>query len=407
MSEPAHPEPQIRFVPDGGSTRVELLVGEASVSRLWIIPFTICIGVARVRMDGIGGVGTDEAHRRHGYSRRVLEASVAWMRERDGALSMLYGIRDFYPKFGYATAGPDHFIQLTRLPEGAAMPAGWTARALTPGDLPAVRRLYDASTGRGVGACARREDGATWIRLREIADGAAEDDCRVILNPSGTVAGYLWEGRRFWYSDMLRHDFPEALVLSEVMAAGPAAADAALAAARLWAAEASRRRDSSPVATVLLSHPPEGVVAAAAMRQDARVDLRWSGCGSSMARVLDVERLCRALVPELTLRAQAARLPIAGTLRIETEIGAVTLDVGPDGVSVVSERGAPGGDRRPPAADFFVRLSQADLARLVLGVFPPGDMLARLSTPPDAVTAELIGVLFPRRHPHMWLPDRY
>jgi len=398
MQEPAHTEPQIRFVPDGGSTRAELLLGEQAISRLWIVPFTICIGVARVRMDGIGGVGTDEAHRRRGYSRRVLEASVSWMREQDGALSMLYGIREFYPKFGYATAGPDHFIQLTRLRPDAAMPAGWTFRAVTPGDLPAIRRIYDASTGRAVGACARREDGSTWSRLREIAAGTVEDDCRVLLNPSGEVAGYLWEGRRFWYNDILRHDFPDALVIAEVMAAGPAAADAALAAARVWAAEETRRHEK-PVTSVLLSHPPEGVVAAAAMRQDARIDLQWSDCGSSMARVLNVERLARALVPELTVRAQAARLPIAGTLRIETDLGAVTLDVGPDGVSVAGEREA--------AADFRVRLPQEDLARLALGVFPPGDVVARLPAPPDAVTAELIGILFPRRHPHMWIPDRY
>ena len=36
---------------------------------------------------------------------------------------MLYGIPNFYPKFGYATAGPEHFIELTRLTDPAVLPA--------------------------------------------------------------------------------------------------------------------------------------------------------------------------------------------------------------------------------------------------------------------------------------------
>jgi hypothetical protein len=419
MSETVVSEPRIHFVPDGSSTRAELLIEERAVSRLWIVPFTLTIGAARVRMDGIGGVGTDEEHRRRGYSRQVLEATVRRMREGDAALSMLYGIRDFYPKFGYATAGPDHFIRLTDLSPDAAMPAGWSARSIAPGDLATARRLYDLSTARTVGASVRREDGEghTWSRLRKVAEGTADDACRVVVNPEGVVAGYVWQGKPFWYHDMLRHDHSNALILSEVMAAGPAAADAALAACRIWAAEEARRREK-PVREVLLSHPPEGLVAAAAMRQDAAIDLRFSACGSSMARVLNVERLLRALAPELAARAQAARLPIAGTLRIEAVdeettpveappfAGGATLEIGPDGVTVAPRPPSVTG-HRAPGADFTLRLPQAELARLALGVFPPGDVLARLPSPPDAVTAELVGFLFPRRHPHMWIPDRF
>src|SRR5262249_10763087 len=96
---PGGPEPGIKIqrTPDG-STRVDLMDGERSVSRLWVIPLTIRIGAATVRMDGIGGVGTEEDCRHRGYSRRVLEATVDWMRRGDAALSMLYGIPNFYPK---------------------------------------------------------------------------------------------------------------------------------------------------------------------------------------------------------------------------------------------------------------------------------------------------------------------
>src|ERR1041385_4071760 len=104
----AQPEMVIRPEHNSTSTCVELRLGERSISRLWIVPFVLHIGKAKVRMDGIGGVGTDEEYRNRGYSRRVLEATVEHMQRGDAALSMLYGIRDFYPKFGYVTAGPDH-----------------------------------------------------------------------------------------------------------------------------------------------------------------------------------------------------------------------------------------------------------------------------------------------------------
>jgi hypothetical protein len=80
--------------------------------------------------------------------------------------------------------------------------------------------------------------------------------------------------------------------------------------------------------------------------------------------------------------------------------------VGPDGVDLLPDPPPTTDERRGGGAEFRVRLPQTELARLALGAFAPGDVLARLPTPPDAVTAELIGVLFPRRHPHMWVPDR-
>src|SRR5213083_2629485 len=116
MTIEASSEPRLAFRQErDGSTRVDLMLEDRSVSWLWIVPFTIRIGRAAVRMDGIGGVNTREGCRRRGYSRRVLEATVERMRQGDAALSMLYGIPHFYPKFGYATAGPEHFVTLTRV----------------------------------------------------------------------------------------------------------------------------------------------------------------------------------------------------------------------------------------------------------------------------------------------------
>src|SRR5437763_13954866 len=214
------PNSTVTATPEGGATRLDLMLEGDSVSWLWIVPFTLRIGRARVRMDGIGGVGTKEEHRNRGYSRRVLGAALERMRAGDAALSMLYGIRDFYPKFGYATAGPDHYVVRKDL-SATALPPEWQARPFEEPDLPALRRLYERQPGVGA---AEREPGA-WRRLG--SPGDEPTDCRVLLDPGGSLRGYAWKCAQHWYIGSIR-SWPmaaDALILAEGIADGSAPAD--------------------------------------------------------------------------------------------------------------------------------------------------------------------------------------
>jgi hypothetical protein len=394
---------EIRFQDETGGTRAELVVEGAAVSRLWIVPFTLRVGAAAVRMEGIAGVGTETEHRYRGHARRLLEATVAKMRAGDAALSMLYGIPDFYPKFGYATAGPDHFIHLTDLSRGAPL-LGWSVRPFSAGELEAARSLYEGNLARPEtsGAAIRAPEARAWTRLTATAEGNGPDSCRVVVNPEGRVAAYAWRARGCWYTDNCERNDPEALVLGEVVAESPAAGEAALAACRRWGAEEGEGRQP-PLKRVTLALPPEGPVAAAARRQGARFEQRYQGCGGSMARVLDVGRLLEALGPAFAARLAAARTTFQGTLRMETEIGGATLAIRPGSVTVQ----ATGGEETGPGPALAVRLPQAELARLALGAFPPEEVLSRLEVPVHGPAWELLHALFPARRPHMYLPDRF
>ena len=103
-----------------GTSNVLLQLDGRQVSRVVIVPMLMRIGAAVVRMDGIGGVGTEEEFRNRGYSRRVMESAVQQMQRGDAALSTLFGIQDFYQKFGYETTGPEYSVIL---PFGDASPA--------------------------------------------------------------------------------------------------------------------------------------------------------------------------------------------------------------------------------------------------------------------------------------------
>lgn len=403
MSTPSGADHGIRFtVQDDGSTNAELVMDEQVVSFLTIIPLTIAVGHARLRVDGIGGVETLEQHRKKGYSRQVLEASITHMQRGPAALSLLYGIPDFYPKFGFATAGPEYVIQLRSLSSLAPLPEGWTQRRCHPEDAPAIRRLYEQYTARAVGAVQRPPDGEVWSRLDATVshtDTAEEDECRVVVSPAGTVEGYAWRGSHFWpvRSDFTQ-GFPQSLVIGEVIAGSARAADAVLATCSVWGAGATTAK-GEPVKDVVLSFPPQGPLYAASLRRDTRLVTSSWPAENFMARTLDVYRLLEALAPELAVRRRTLPTMPPATLCLETEIGAATLVVTESGVSV---------DRAEHSAEpvSVLRLPQTELMRLSLGAMPPDDILSRLESTPDDRTRTLIEALFPQQHPYLHLADR-
>jgi len=398
MSESA---PEITFEPtEDGATRANLKVGGKPVSWLYILPFTLRFGAATVRMDGLGGVWTESEHRNRGYGRLLLEATVTHMAQGDAALSTLYGIRDYYPKFGYATAGPDHFIYLTETETGATLPSGWSVRPFALNDLPALRRLYAEATAESIGAVVRADTEKSWKRLAKIPENTEGDACRVVTDPQGQVAAYAWRAKGHWYVGHCERYWPGGMVIGEVIAGSPTAADALLAACRLWAQESD-----PPAQRIDLALPPEGWVAGAAKLQAAELLKRSVPCGAFMARTLNVRRLFEALLPELQARLRACAPAVNARLRIQTDLDSITLHITQDSLRVESL------DESPASLSaeqmFSLTLPQATLARMAFGAFAPDDLLARLETPPAPEAQRLLERLFPPRHPHISLPDRF
>ena len=92
--------------------KIEITDGDRSVSRLWISDLQMHIGRCPVRTGGIGGVGTDPEYRRRGLARRLLEAALELMEEEGFDASFLFGIQDFYHRFGFVTCMAEPRIHL-------------------------------------------------------------------------------------------------------------------------------------------------------------------------------------------------------------------------------------------------------------------------------------------------------
>jgi hypothetical protein len=401
-----------------GEREVILSLDGKKISRTVIIPMFMRIGEAVVRMDGIGGVETEEEFRNRGYMRRVMEACVDIMTSGDGAISTLFGIEDFYPKFGYATAGPEYTVSLPLredISEIPPIPSGWIFRPLTPDEMPIVMRIYHETTKRATGALRRHEEDdepdwvksfartslpstkigvRAWNKMRGVFDSDTKDSCKVLVDPAGDIVGYAWEGKlENWWMYVRREEFPNSFHLAEVMALSPMAADVIVSACRLWAMEAKPDADR-----VALAIPPEGYVASAAYYEGGIVLQVNTRCGDFMCRTLNPTRLIRQMQPEFSARLRASSLNLCGKVTFRTDIGDAVMSVGPEGVSA---------DRGKGDDELLVEMPQDTLARLCLGAFETNDLLERLPNRPDRQTWDLMEVLFPRRHPHIYPLDRF
>ncbi|HUU53308.1 MAG TPA: GNAT family N-acetyltransferase [Armatimonadota bacterium] len=95
-----------------GSAKVYVEAGGKDVSHLYYGPAKVQIGErAAVTMAGIGGVGTDEKHRRRGLARSVFSRAVAEMKREGYTVAGLYTNKRLvahrlYRRFGLIDVGP-------------------------------------------------------------------------------------------------------------------------------------------------------------------------------------------------------------------------------------------------------------------------------------------------------------
>lgn len=215
--------------------------GQDRASACGILAMRLRIGAAVLRVDGIGGVETHEGFRRRGLARYVLDAAIEHMSAGDAALTMLYGIVDFYPKFGYVTAGPDYRLVLPVSERVAEVPIGWTVRGFVPTDLPNLQTLYATATVDASWACVRDATAYPWDRLLAVAPAERDHECRVVVDDRGVLRGYAWRGRGCGFVDGYGTDDRTQLIMSDVVAADQRAADVLLDACQDWGGRRRRR----------------------------------------------------------------------------------------------------------------------------------------------------------------------
>lgn len=360
--------PTIKRTTSGDRTRIDLLLDDdTSASHLSVVDLPLRVGNLVVRCGGIAGVGTDREQRNKGYARAVLEDSLAFMRQEGYPLSALFGISDFYPKFGYAPALVECSTELaTRYAERAS--ARFDVREARPEDVPAIAAIYQQTRAYRTASISR--DPASWRGFRR---GTHWDDrvgCFLVVDGE-RLLGYA------------AHDLnPWRCALSEVGVIDPAAYSTIVAKAAQLAWE--KRCE-----TITVHAPADDPFVRHCRRYGARIEVTYPCCSGGMARVVDQSALFAQLEPLLGARLQSALPGWEGTLSVATELGSERLRFGHG------------------ARQVAVEMPQGALAQLALGFRSAAEAATEGDTHIGEGALPVLGALFPAGYPYIDWSDRF
>ena len=351
---------------------------EEDVSRLWLIEYRMRFGTAQLKMGGIAGVGTNEEHRNKGYSRRVMENSTVFMTENGFDVAMLFGIPNFYPKFGYATALPETWVKLDT---GAAQAATSTyqIRQFEVEDVPKILVLYAANNAERTGTPLRDE--THWKEFKMGSDFGVAADPFVVLNEADEVIGYF-----------VCDDTEENCILCDIGFQNRTIFETIV---RFLGDRAKR----IGAAQIECSMPADHPFAIFCRRYGCRTNTHNPKDRGGMMRVINQSSTLKRITGELEkrLRRSAHLSQWSGKILIATELGQDCLGVDRGRVAHTNSK----------VNAFQLEMPQDKLIQMMMGRRSIED----LAIDPDvSVTGGIIPILetlFPLGYPHVWWPDRF
>ena len=364
-----------------------------------LIPRSLYFGQSLLPASEIGVVGTLETYRGRGYATALLNRSLERMAERGDAVSIIFGIPNFYERWGYEYSVGLYLTSYESYIETElALKAGewnlshghqrrmsnWlgirskpiTVRSFSMDDLPAVMTLYQQAAVRGHSIMGRDEPTWRW-QIDYMTDiGRHDNDSFLVAEHEGAILAYM----RLVSSAPVNWFREDATRFSIIEFAGtdPDAAEALLAEA------ASTARVYNAERIGLFVHPASQLMEHAL----ARGATQRSFTGAGFLRLNDLALTLEGMSNTLQSRmnnSNFAGYPIR--LRLMTEDTSAELTFGEAGRKVEQvELGAPAGD----------------LMRLLSGWYgldnlSPGSYALRHQ--------DVLRVLFPKGNPKIAIAD--
>ncbi len=359
------------------SAKHVLVIGGEEASRTYVLDLEVRVGCCALRMGGIADVATREEHRNRGYARKVLNHCLEWMAAEGYDITMLIGIPDFYPKFGYATVMPEYRLEI---PVEMLEPveSGLTVRPAEQSDREAIIAIYNATNATRSGTLTRRPDRWRWFESGTNWEIAVS--CVAVCEGDKVVGYGVFD------------DEPGTARVADVAALSEKAYRSLLVHFRERAK--TEKRDAVSVCAPI-DHP----FAYLARRLGCEVRVGFPRAGEGMARIIHLRPTMQKLLPELNRRLIGTAFHAwSGSLIVRTDIGALGLRCASGQWSLEGEGEQQSG----------LELPQWALIQLLMGYRTVADVLSsgggKLVGQPDA---GLLDALFPAQWPHMWPTDRF
>lgn len=352
-------------------TRVAFKQGQI-VGALRITTDTIRIGEARLKMGGLGWIAVNDAFRGQGIASAMIGDALAYMRRHKYHVSMLFGVVDFYHRFGFATMLSDFLTSVDVLEAEMATHVPYKVRSGKPGDIGAIQKLHNA--GEGDVACSIVRSSAhltnQWERWKSV---------RVITDQRGKVQAYF-----------LPRTVREGLLVEELGLANHEACGAVLHACAQLALEQHAPQ-------IQFSAPPCHPFLKYLLQYESKYEMHVRRNRDGMMTVVDLGETLESMIPEWeSTLAQRA---------LVHERAEVTLLIEKKPFRIRANRGAI--DVSPNSGDNKMSISDVEFVQLLSGYRYLDEILLsrrRILTP---ASRALLQVLFPKRIPFVWPVDHF
>jgi len=261
---------------------------EEEVSEARLLSFNIRFGQVDVPAEGYAWVQTRPEHRRKGYIRQVMTASLGRAKDRVD-VAFLFGIEGLYGKFGFANCLASGHIEVPiRGLDHAELPAGMTLRALEAADMPQIIDLYNRR--HSCRPWTWRREAGSWNRLDkgDVWRAAAEG---VLLEVGKQIGGYLvYRGANYGAGPRV-----EVLELTAADAAG----------CQVLLIDAARQCWEHRLSSFVLHEAADSLAGRVARRLGCEVKWTFKADGGGMGVILNRPSLIERLRPELERRGAA------------------------------------------------------------------------------------------------------
>jgi len=338
--------------------------GEQVVGHVGVLRVPVRLGAAVLEMAGIAGVCADPRARNRGIASALMRDALGASKEAGLCFSLLFGIPNFYHRFGFVPAWPKHTIvaKAEDLPDTPR----WRARKARKSDAPKMLAHYNGLYGRIDGSAVRHPRlflrGTRDVRL--ILTGPRRDDWAYVV-----FRKVKWEEQ-------------EHLQLIEACGTGAGWLAAVMR-------EAARRAQEAKEEGVLFRLPPMHPICRQMIFRNAAAKTEYYRNEGAMVAVLDFAGLARAMAPEWSrlIRTAGARVPRGGLVVRFRDEG---YRWWPDRVDGRTERLS----RVPDPFD--VEFNDA-LARLVLGYGEFEEIVRAYGMRAGDATLPILRAVFPAR----------
>ncbi len=367
-------EAEIRFEqvdrPRGRKCKLSLDVAGETVGRAEINDLAMRLSGAWVRMGGIANVVVQSQHRGKGYASRLMREAVSYMEREGYAVSILFGIPDFYHRFDYVPVMAEYRVSVA-VRDAERLTATTTVRPACREDYAGLLDLYTRVNASRSGAVRRPR-----VFYEALADEVWWGHPTRILVTGETAhpTGYV----------LLEGDPASLSIMDVIVPAEHVPTAGASLIAWLGQEALTRRRER-----LRLPVPPDEPLVGLLRGIGCKVEATYPANHGGMGRIVDLDALVTAIEPAIADRIRA--------LPSEARPGRVEFDC-PD----TGRAGLELGD----GPVLRIRLPQQQLLQLLMG-YRGIDELWREHCGDDAGDLAAIRALFPAGYPHMWELDHF